>query len=385
MELSWPRTALRALPWPRLEWPRLGSGLAWAEKTGAGVLRDGLSFLVFNALFWLGYFVVLTLFRSMFLGAIETDALPWRALTIVLVFFITAGAHALIQMSGVHALRLFLVALAASPFTGAAHVLANTLSFNVLAGFAIRGSFSDHFLDLYSGMLWAHVGWAGAYCTWASASELHQQRKRAAAAEAQAREALLQMLQYQLNPHFLFNSLNAISALVLDGRTVDAETMLSRLSGFLRYALDRDPTVKVRLAEELAAQSQYLGVEQARFPDKLRVDVQTGPGLEDALAPSLILQPLVENAIKYAVAPSRAPTAVRVAAREENGMLVLSIEDDGVRGPDVARPRAGAGVGLRNTRRRLDVLYGSEGRVEAGVTPEGGFLVRLRFPLEFAP
>src|SRR5215475_11869913 len=137
------------------------------------------------------------------------------------------------------------------------------------------------------------------------------------------------MLHYQINPHFLFNTLNAISTLVLDKRNAQAESMLLRLAGFLRYSLDRQPTELANLSAELEAQRKYLEIEQTRFDDKLRVRFAIEPGLENARLPSLILQPILENAIKYAITPRADGGRIEVTARRDGALLRIRVEDDG--------------------------------------------------------
>src|SRR5262249_2851941 len=148
-------------------------------------------------------------------------------------------------------------------------------------------------------------------------------------AQSLAHDAELRMLHYQINPHFLFNTLNAISSLVLDGRSELAEKMLLRLSGFLRYSLDRQPTELAALTAELEAQRKYLEIEQIRFGDKLEVRFEIEPGLENAKLPSLILQPILENAIKYAITPNAEGGRIDVRARRDDGLLRICVEDDG--------------------------------------------------------
>ena len=172
------------------------------------------------------------------------------------------------------------------------------------------------------------------------------------------------MLRYQLNPHFLFNTLNAISTLVLDGQNRTANLAVSRLSEFLRYTLDQDPMKKVTLRQELDALNLYLGIEKLRFGDRLRLEFDVDERAESALVPSLLLQPLVENAMKYAIAPREQGGAVTVIAGIEGGGLRLAVVDDGPGLPPAVANANGRGVGLRNTRERLKVLYGDAHSVE---------------------
>jgi len=196
---------------------------------------------------------------------------------------------------------------------------------------------------------------------WAlSASEHAQaQSKRAAEAEAEAQRAQLAALRLQLNPHFMFNTLNAISGLVLEGDLGGADAMISRLASFLRAAMDIDPNAMTPLGEEISNLEAYLDIEAARFGERLVVDYACPPELRPAAVPSLILQPLVENAIKHAVAPARRPVSVQLSARLVRGELQVSVTDDGP-GSSGALP---GGVGLSNVRARLATLYGDEGRL----------------------
>jgi two-component system LytT family sensor kinase len=198
---------------------------------------------------------------------------------------------------------------------------------------------------------------------------------------ALAQEAQLKMLRYQLNPHFLFNTLNAISTLVLDNQNRTANLAVSRLSEFLRYTLDQDPMKKVTLRQELDALNLYLGIEKLRFGDRLRLEFDVDDRAESALVPSLLLQPLVENAMKYAIAPREQGGAVTVIAGIEGRSLRLAVVDDGPGLPPAVANANGRGVGLRNTRERLKVLYGDAHSV-AVTDASPGLCVEMRLPLE---
>jgi signal transduction histidine kinase len=210
---------------------------------------------------------------------------------------------------------------------------------------------------------------------------LQLEREATLKQSALAQEAQLKMLRYQLNPHFLFNTLNAISTLVLDGQNRTANLAVSRLSEFLRYTLDQDPMKKVTLRQELDALNLYLGIEKLRFGDRLRLEFDVDERAESALVPSLLLQPLVENAMKYAIAPREQGGSVTVIAGIEGGRLRLAVVDDGPGLPPAVANANGRGVGLRNTRERLKVLYGDSHAVEvADASP--GLSVEMRLPLE---
>jgi LytS/YehU family sensor histidine kinase len=191
------------------------------------------------------------------------------------------------------------------------------------------------------------------------------------------------MLRYQLNPHFLFNTLNAISTLILDHNNDTANLAVTRLSAFLRHTLDQDPLKKVTLRQELEALDLYLGIEKLRFGSRLRLERDVDAGALAALVPSLLLQPLVENALKYAIAPSETGGTLHVGARLIGQRLLLHVADDG---PGLANPASfgeSRGVGLRNTRERLAVLYDGRARF-TGVNTAPGLRTDIEIPAEFA-
>jgi two-component sensor histidine kinase len=223
--------------------------------------------------------------------------------------------------------------------------------------------------------------WSGIYFGVKVYERLQLEREATLAASALAQEAQLKMLRYQLNPHFLFNTLNAISTLVLDGQNRIANLAVSRLSEFLRYTLDQDPMKKVTLRQELDALNLYLGIEKLRFGDRLKLEFDVDERSETALVPSLLLQPLVENSMKYAIAPREEGGSVTVIAGIEGSGLRLAVVDDGPGLPVGSTAGNGRGVGLRNTRERLQVLYGDTHRIEvADAGP--GLRVEIRLPLE---
>jgi LytS/YehU family sensor histidine kinase len=217
---------------------------------------------------------------------------------------------------------------------------------------------------------------------------LQQQREATLRAGTLAQEAQLKMLRYQLNPHFLFNTLNAISTLILDNENRTANQTIMRLSEFLRYTLDQDPMKKVTLRQEVEAMNLYLTTERLRFGERLRLEFAIEERALEALVPSLLLQPLIENAVKYAISPSEKGGMIRVEGRARGAMLELAVADDGpgLRSHTlgVAAPGAGRGVGLRNIRERLAVLYEDRHRF-ATLDNKPGLRIELGLPLEMAP
>lgn len=201
--------------------------------------------------------------------------------------------------------------------------------------------------------------------------------------EHQASSAQLAMLRYQLNPHFLFNTLNSISTLVLLKQTERANVMLSRLSSFLRYTLANEPTAHVTLAQEVETLKLYLEIEKMRFDERMRPHFDIDPRCAKARLPSLLLQPLVENAIKYAVTPQEEGADITVSARLAGERVQIAVSDTG---PGLieakARPTLSTGVGLANIKERLAQAFGPDHRFEARTNPGRGFSVEIEIPFQ---
>jgi two-component system, LytTR family, sensor kinase len=227
------------------------------------------------------------------------------------------------------------------------------------------------------------LGWSGLYFALKFYRLLQLEIQRSIRAESLAHEAQLRMLRYQLNPHFLFNTLNAISTLILDRNTDSANAMVSKLSHFLRYSLDKDPMQRVDLEHEINTMQLYLEIEQVRFDERLKVSFEVNEDAKRALVPSLILQPLVENSIKYAVANREGGGEITIAASRMNGELLLSVTDDG---PGIETVNGEVpeftGVGLANTRERLAQLYGKKHGCEFRQVEPHGLQIEIRIPYE---
>jgi len=207
--------------------------------------------------------------------------------------------------------------------------------------------------------------------------QLADARTAAAEAEGQATAARLAALRYQLNPHFLFNTLNAVSSAVITKRNAEAEDMLEKLAGFLRVTLAADPEGMIPLEDELANIQAYLEIESVRFRDRLGVDFSCPDDLRGAVVPSFILQPLIENAVKHGVSRATGAVTVRLEVARDGDDLVVLVEDDAER---LGEPAQGGGVGLKNIRQRLEVLYGPRGVLQT-TARERGFLAMVRMPL----
>jgi signal transduction histidine kinase len=200
--------------------------------------------------------------------------------------------------------------------------------------------------------------------------------------ESQASTAQLAMLRYQLNPHFLFNTLNSISTLVLLKQTERANAMLARLSSFLRYTLANEPTAKVTLAQEVETLKLYLEIEKMRFEERLRPHFKIESETIGARLPSLLLQPLIENAIKYAVTPAENGADIWITATTEGQAVRIEVADNGNgEGADISATPS-TGVGLANIRDRLSQAYGGTHRFETRQNERGGFSVIIELPFE---
>ena len=225
---------------------------------------------------------------------------------------------------------------------------------------------------IYWMIVLAHLGW----------HYYRRNRERESQASALATElvrARLEVLRMQLNPHFLFNTLHVISALIHENPE-DADRIVARLSELLRVSLEQSDTQEVPLRQELSFLERYLEIEQVRFQDRLAVELDIESGLDDILVPSLILQPLVENAIRHGIAPREDMGRVKIAARRLNGMLELKVGDNGPGLPEIEVASHPEGVGLSNTRSRLSHLYGANHQFQLTPAPGGGLEVTLLIP-----
>jgi LytS/YehU family sensor histidine kinase len=241
-----------------------------------------------------------------------------------------------------------------------------------------------YFSNSISGV-WVMLVWSALYFGIKYYLLNQEEKQRYLKAISMAQEAQLKMLRYQLNPHFLFNTLNAISTLILDKDTELANGMVVKLSRFLRYSLDNDPMQQITVAEEVESLKLYLDIEEVRFGDRLTLHFVISEDAEHALMPSLLLQPLVENSIKYAVSQSIAGGSIAVSASVENGNLQLVVADDGP-GLDLRQGRMpkGGGVGLANTRERLTQIYRDKQSFRLSSTDPHGLTITIGIPVSYA-
>lgn len=215
---------------------------------------------------------------------------------------------------------------------------------------------------------------------------LQEEKDKSLRSESLAHEAQLLMLRYQLNPHFLFNTLNAISTLVLSSENNRANAMLIKLSKFLRYSLDHSPLDKVSLTHELETSTLYLDIEKERFADRLRLDIDVEAKAENAMVPTMLLQPLIENSIKYAISQSETGGTIRISARVREEILVLQVSDDGPGMPELNTGNEASlfskGVGISNIRNRLQEIYGDKHKFTFSNAGLGGLMATVEIPYD---
>ncbi|MEO0590338.1 MAG: histidine kinase [Pseudomonadota bacterium] len=320
-----------------------------------------------------------------------TNGLPFNYLVLILVTTITGFSISLVlsviyrELIGRKPLVTWgvtaLVLLGAVIVYGSIDVWAQ----NIYFGDTRDATFAQRFIGLSFIPLTLLGGWSALYYAINFFLTVERQADRLERLEAQATAAQLAMLRYQLNPHFLFNTLNSISTLVLLKQTEPANAMLTRLSGFLRHTLITEPGSQVTLEQEIETLQLYLDIERMRFEERLRTEFEIDEAALGARLPSMLLQPLIENSIKYAVGAQEEGARISLSARVIGERLRLQVEDTGP-GADLTpnSTRMGApistGVGLANTRNRLVQAYGDAHLFETRSQAGGGFTVLIEIP-----
>ena len=223
------------------------------------------------------------------------------------------------------------------------------------------------------------IAWASLFLALGYAREVREAERKASRFAQAAQDSELRSLRYQVNPHFLFNTLNSLSSLVITGKPKEAEAMIQNLSNFYRTSLSSDPLEDVTLEEEVDLQRLYLDIEAVRYPKRLRTVIDISPELMNQYVPALILQPLVENAIKYAVSRTTRPVTIAISAQADGDNMVLSVADDG-EAMDKGHV-GGNGIGLANVRDRLEARYKSAARLDTHAKRGGGYVATLTLPL----
>ena len=341
------------------------------------------AFWMLQAAGWTGYLLLRSL--STIAGDQPLKGLVGNVMEAIVGYCITLLLSALYglyrrKLPQVSGILLALATLAAATFLFA---VLDAFVFSMLS----TSSGSGNALHLVFGSIYVAfivlAGWSALYYGINYYLIVEDQNDQLKLLEAQASSAQLAMLRYQLNPHFLFNTLNSISTLVLLKQTERANAMLSRLSSFLRYTLANQPTANVTLAQEIETLKLYLEIEKMRFEDRLRPRFDIDPRVAKARLPSLLLQPLVENAIKYAVTPKEEGAEIAVTARLAGDRVRIGVSDTGP-GMHGAKPRPSlsTGVGLANIRDRLAQAFGPDHRFETRSNRGGGFGVEIEIPFQ---
>jgi len=248
--------------------------------------------------------------------------------------------------------------------------------------------FLQHWIsDFYDGLLGTIVFYAGVLMIrniLDSRERIASHKTQVAQLNEQLAQAHLSALRRQIEPHFLFNALNAVSGLIREGRSDAAVDMIAALSDFLRRTLADSSEQEVRLSDEMEFVQRYLAIQQTRFADRLRVDIDIADQLRSASVPSLIMQPLVENAVKHGIAKRKDGGTVRISAAIHGDMLLLSVSNDGPVFP-AGWNEGDRGIGISNVRSRLRGLYGDDAALDMRARAEGGVEVAMSIPLRFAP
>ena len=345
---------------------------------------------------WLGFFVLHILSVSTFLAGRTPEALLYSAASSGIGFLTTSIlARPIYRLARRQGPVLLLTIVLTSTIIMAVSMSAmKAQTFSMLLGsgwMALDGEtpgVTNFLLRIVPSMpvnLFLLGSWAGFYFGINYYLNLRNEMEQTLLSGRLASQAQLKMLRYQLNPHFLFNTLNAISTLVLEQDGKQANAMLTQLSAFLRYSLDSDPLLKTSLAEEVRALKLYLEIEKTRFGDRLKVNFDIEEGTLDARVPSLILQPAIENAIKYAIAQMESGGEITIIAKHEGKMLRLRVCDNGPNAPEAPSKilaDAKNGVGLVNMRERLRYMYQDRGEFSLSKLQPQGLCVSITVPFE---
>ena len=259
----------------------------------------------------------------------------------------------------------------------------NLLDDPVTSALGVRGDWGRGPVRPFNGAVYnafTMLAWSVLYIGIRYYAALQAERERSLRAEAAAHQAQLEALRYQINPHFLFNALNAVSTLVTERRNDEATRMLARVSDFLRLTLTAPVKDEIALADEIDYVRRYLDIERVRFADRLRTEIDVTPEVWEASVPAFVLQPLIENAVRYAIAPRESGGAIVIEAQRSGDLLCVSVVDDGPGMHEAGGRNGAAQIGLANTRDRLRQLYGARGRFELVPAAGGGTRATIEIP-----
>lgn len=339
--------------------------------------------LLFTVGLWLTVFLYFTA-RSFFIVPNVMESAIARFINCCFAVLLTGGLYwVLLRVKTRRFIHLLGIVIGASAIAALIYAGVAAYTYEALAGLP-----GEPETDLWRALLersqaapWVFIAWCCGYLALEYNGRLRANEMRLMELQALAADAQNRMLRYQIQPHFLFNTLTAISTLILRNENVRAERMVMQLSKFLRHSLETSPEAQVTLREEIEAQEQYLAIEQERFGERLRFRKDLDAEVATLQVPSLILQPLVENSVRHALARTDRPVTLEISAHREDDRAVIEVRDDGA-GERPGEP--GFGLGLENVRRRLGVLYGGKAAFEHGPRAGGGYASRLTIPAEAA-
>lgn len=350
-----------------------------AKKRSFSLSQKARATLWLTLAFWISNFGVMTL-AAVLAGRDRLLAvIGMRALLVLLGLFLCYLLYVALQKLSARSFKKRALAAAIlAPVTAEGYAWVCYFGFLAIDPSLPPGNWGDA-ITYVASWTWFYLAWAGLSLALDYSVEVKEEQQRSAELQELAHRAKLQALQNQVSPHFFFNSLNSMSALILEGRIGDADKMIARLAAFFRTTLAADPLADSYLEEEIALQRAYLEIEQIRYPD-LQVTVDLPKFLARASVPTLILQPIVENAVKHGVGASAPPARISIRADKIGDDLLIEIRDSC--GPSKYRkPSAGAGIGLNNVRERLAQRFGTRFRFEATPAEPSGFRVTIQMPL----
>lgn len=352
-----------------------GAGWNGAEKERCKAI------LRLAAAYWLAVFVSTSVFWGI-AGTDPVESAPGKLASIAFASLLTIGMtillkHTLSRPLWRQATVAFVLSLVAAPLSAAADYLIYVAC--VYPGPAPFDMKEFTYSTVSSMALF--FGWCCLSLVLSYSLALAEGERRMAALREEALTAQMRALAYQVNPHFLFNTLNAMAGLIEEGANAHARGMVLKLSAFLRKTLTLDPTQDIPLKEELALQSDYLAVESTRFSDRMTVSFSVDEGMNDIRVPPLILQPIFENAVKYGVGATRGAVEIALRAERLGGALVISVENDAPQAEAGEMP-AGMGIGLRNVADRIATHFSGAASLSSGYIRPGRFGVRLLLPLD---